>query len=322
MDAVLFIAAAFAGLAGFYAVLALQNSLQGTRRLVRARTIDDHASTSQADVPTLRRRPSARALRWLSTSADHLELSLTRAGWPIKVSEYRALRFLLTAGFTLTGLVIGRSLFEPSWASLAAAAAAGLFGFLLLPWYVGMRQEKRLQQVEKQLPEVLSSMARSLRAGSGLLQALDYSAGQAAPPLGPELQRAIRDLHLGADYDVVFAELRRRVGSPDLDIATTAITIQRTVGGNLSEILSTVAATIRERQQIRAEIQVITARQKLLANLVALIPPFVAAAFFLLNPDVFSLALEQTVGQVSLAIGVLFEIAGLVIIRRLAVIEV
>jgi tight adherence protein B len=319
MDAVLFLAAAAAGLAGFYAALGLQSSLGSTRRLVRARTIDDRPEPEEVRA---RRRPRARIFAPLTASAEAMDLELTRAGWPIKVSEYRALRILFTAGFALLGLIAGRAIFEPSWAGTASIVVGGALGFFLLPRYVAIRKERRLQRIEKQLPDVLSNMARSLRAGSGLLQALDYTAGQTDAPLGPELQRAIRDLHLGGDYDVVFGELRRRVGSPDLDIAATAITIQRTVGGNLSEILSTVAGTIRERQQIKSEVQVLTARQKLLGNLVALVPPFVAIAFFLVNPDVFTLALEKTAGQVALGVGLLFEIAGLALIRRLAVIEV
>jgi len=319
MDALLLLAVIAAGGAAFYAAQALQTSLLRTRQLVRARTVDDRP---EPEISVRRSPRRARLFATLNTSTEKLDLELTRAGWPIKVSEYRALRLFLTAGLALTGLLVGRAVFEHSWTVMVSVVVGGAVGFILLPRYVTIRKERRLRQIERQLPDVLSHLARSLRAGSGLLQALDYTASQTVAPLGPELQRAIRDLHLGGDYDVIFGELRRRVGSPDLDIATTAITIQRTVGGNLSEILTNVAVTIRERQQIKAEVQVLTARQKLLGNLVALVPPLVALAFFLVNPDVFTLALKETVGQIGLGIGLAFEIAGLIIIRRLAVIEV
>lgn len=156
------------------------------------------------------------------------------------------------------------------------------------------------------------------RAPSGLA----YAANETPPPLGPELQSALRDLQLGAEAEDVFGALSERIGRPDLDIAVTAIVIQRTVGGNLAEILTKVTETIRERAKLYGEVRVLTAQQRLTGNLVALIPLLVALGFFAFKPELGKLLIETTAGQIALAIGIAFELVDLWLIRRLAVIEV
>jgi tight adherence protein B len=154
-----------------------------------------------------------------------------------------------------------------------------------------------------------------------LLQALAYAASETPAPLGAELQQTMRDLQLGADPGITFAALSERVGNADLDIAVTAIVIQRNVGGNLSEILANVTHTIRERVKVQTEVRVLTARNRLQANLVAALPVLVAIAFIGINPDTGKLLYETNAGRIALTSGIVFELIGLWLIRRLARIE-
>ena len=184
------------------------------------------------------------------------------------------------------------------------------------------QRAKRLEQIEKQLPDALTTLAKSLRAGTGLLQAMTYAAEETPAPLGPELDQTLRELRLGANAEVAFSELSARVGSNDLDIAVTAIVIQRSVGGNLSEILTNVSTTIRERAKLYGEIKVLTSRQRLTGNLMALIPVLIAFAFIALNPELGRLLIDTVPGRIALAIGLAFEVLGLVLIRKFGQIEV
>jgi tight adherence protein B len=168
----------------------------------------------------------------------------------------------------------------------------------------------------------LTAIAKSLRAGLGLLQALDIAAREAPAPLGPELRRTLRDLELGGDAEIVFMELNKRVGSRDLEIVTTAIMIQRTAGGNLSEILTNVSQTIRERKELLTEVRTLTSMQRLQGNLTALIPVAIALLFFAVNPGIGRLLIDTPTGQMALTVGIFFELVGLWLIRRLATIEV
>lgn len=257
-----------------------------------------------------------------AAARERMAVELERAGQPIKVNEYLSIRLASAGVVALVATLVMRAVSG----SVAAALLAGLGGLgagWFVPRYVvGRMGRRRLQRIEEQLPDALTAIAKSLRAGTGLLQALAYAAAETPAPLGPELQGTIRDLQLGADPEAVFSSLSERVGSPDLDIAVTAIVIQRAVGGNLSEILANVTNTVRERAKLHAEVRVLTSRQRLTGNLVALLPAMVALAFLGMNPHMGSLLINTEAGRISLGVGLGFELVGLWLIRRLAVIDV
>lgn len=320
MDIVLIVAALTAGLAGFYVVLGLQGSVFGTRDLVRSRAIGQ----KEQSAPTLNLyRPDENRHRRFNIVSGQTELDLIRAGWAIRVSEYVLLRLFMLGAFALLAIFFASMLsVHSTFVRIAFLLLGAIVGYMLPARYVVFRKERRLKAIENELSQTLTNMAKSLRAGLGLLQALDYAARETTPPLGPELHRTLRDLQLGGDPEVVFDELNRRVGSRDLEIVTTAIMIQRTVGGNLSEILSTVSNTIRERRELKSEVQTLTSMQRLQGNLTALIPVAISLLFFAINPGVANLLVGTTTGQIALTIGTTFELLGLWLIRRLSVIEV
>jgi tight adherence protein B len=325
--ALLLIGLTVAGAVALLVVLAHQR-LRYQRRIVSARLAQGAASPGSSARFLLHRRQRF-ALRFLdllplsSEARERMGRELDQAGWSIRVSEYLSLRLACAAVAGAVGLALVRGLsVETAWLEIVAVLALVYAAWFLPRVYLSHRRQKRLEEIEKQLPDALTAMAKSLRAGSGLLQGLAYAASETPAPLGPELQAALRDLQLGAEAEDVFADLYERVGSPDLDIALTAIVIQRTVGGNLSEILTNVTNTIRERARMKREVRVLTARQRLTGNLVALLPVVVAVAFISINPDTGKLLVETAAGQMSLATGIAFELLGLWLIRRLAIIEV
>jgi tight adherence protein B len=255
-------------------------------------------------------------------SRRKMAAELERAGQPLRVNEYLGIRLAAAVVTALAAVIVVRVLSLPGWTVMLAALGGMLAGWLIPPWYVRRSCARRLVAIEEQLPDALSAISKSLRAGTGLLQALAHAADEVDAPLGTELQGTLRDLQLGADAEVVFTRLSDRVGSPDLDLAVTAILIQRTVGGKLSEILGTVTETIRERAKIQREVRVLTSRQRLTGNLVALLPIGVAAMFSLMNPQMGSLLIHTGAGHIALGIGIAFELVGLWLIRRLGQIEV
>lgn len=264
--------------------------------------------------------------------ADRLPLSveararmgrqLEQAGEPFRVSEFLALRMVAAAVMAVLALVAVSTLGAMSWLRIVVPLALVPIGWAIPAMYVSRLRARRQDAFNEQIPDALTAIAKSLRVGTGLLQALAYAADETPAPLGPELQRTLRELQLGGDADVVFGDLTRRVGSKDLDIAITAILIQRNVGGNLSEILSNVTKTIRERAKLYAEVKVLTSRQRLTGNLVALLPVCVAALFIAINPKMGRLLVDNSVGLISLGVGLTFELVGILLIRRLSVIEV
>jgi tight adherence protein B len=297
-------------------------------RVVSARLTRSTASPTFGAGSLLHRRrrlpvPLTEILPLSAEARERMGRELDQAGWPIRVGEYLSLRLACAAVAGAAGLAVLRLLnVEAAWLKILAVVVLVYAGWFVPRLYLSRKRQKRLEKIERQLPDALTAMAKSLRAGSGLLQGLAYAAGETPAPLGPELQAALRDLRLGAEAEDVFADLSQRIGSPDLDIALTAIVIQRTVGGNLSEILANVTNTIRERAKMKGEVRVLTSRQRLTGNLVALLPVLVAVVFIAINPDTGKLLVETAAGQISLAVGIAFELLGLWMIRRLAVIEI
>ena len=115
-------------------------------------------------------------------------------------------------------------------------------------------------------------LANSLRAGSSFLQSVEMVVREAQPPISTEFGRVIREVNLGLPLDDALANLSRRVRSDDLDLMTTAIAIHHSVGGNLAEILDSIAYTIRERVRIKGEIQTLTAQQRMSGYVVGFLP--------------------------------------------------
>jgi tight adherence protein B len=140
--------------------------------------------------------------------------------------------------------------------------------------------------------------------------------------LGLEVRRMLREATLGMTAEDALAAMGRRIDSKDLDMVLTAINIQRSVGGNLAEILDNVAYTMRERERIRGEINTLTAQQQLTGIVVGGLPVFMFVLFMVINPDYMSLLFQDTIGRFILAIAVGLEIAGYFVMKRIMAIEI
>jgi tight adherence protein B len=209
--------------------------------------------------------------------AEQMATDLARADLAITVSEYMFVRAALVIGGLLAGYVLRHN--------LIVALAMGLVGFFLPVLYVRTRQGRRLRAFSAQLPDVLDHLVGSLRAGYGLMQAVEWVARQVPPPAGEEFDRITREVQLGRSLADALNEAVRRIDSDDLALIVTAIQIQHEVGGSLADILATVAETIRERVRIQREIQVLTAQQRYSGYVLMLMPIALAFILFLINPS-------------------------------------
>jgi len=294
-------------------------------RIARQR-LQTRQDTRQGGTSALRSNrssvPMVHLLPLSATARERIQLDLHRAGMRMQVNEFLAIKLGVGVGVAFVSALVAASFVAVTGFILIAGAVGLLIGWVLPGFHVSRRTRKRRLQIEHQLPEALMAIAKSLRAGSGFLHALAFAAGETRDPLGGELQAVLRDLQLGAEAEEVFGDLGRRVGSKDLDIVVTAILIQRSAGGNLAEILSNVTKTIRERVKLQGEIRTLTSRQKLMGNIIAFVPVIVVILMLLINPEMGNLLINTGVGRIALGAGIGFELLGLFLIRRLAVIEV
>ena len=154
------------------------------------------------------------------------------------------------------------------------------------------------------------------------MQSFDFAAKQMRPPLALELRRMLREANLGMSAEDALNSLGERIASPDLDMVLTAINIQRNVGGNLSEILETVAATMRERERIRGDVRTLTAQQTMTGIIIGGLPVGVGLLFMLINPAYMSLLFTDPIGRALLLGAIVLEAVGVMVIKRVMVIDV
>lgn len=297
------------------------------RRLARARVFDTtDASGSSGLAPALRdvrgRVPIVDSLPLSAAARARMDVELDRAGVPLRVGEYLALRLGASVFGSLLGVATAGYLGLPFVLRLLLALGLMVIGWKAPGWWVESQRKRRLLAIEAQLPDALTLIAKSLRAGAGLMQAIGFAADETPEPFGAELTRALRDLRLGADSDTVFIQLAQRTGSQDIDIAVTAILIQRNVGGNLAEILNNVVRTIRERERLRAEVRVLTSRQRLSSWMMAAMPVIIGMLFIWTSPTAGRTLIDTTPGLIALGVAAGFEILGLFLVKRLAIIEI
>ena len=249
--------------------------------------------------------------------SEKVALHLERAGVPLRVGEYYMIRFGLAVLFFIVPFIFIQT-------ALALLLGLGLaaVGYMLPAMHINSKRKSRTKRANAQLVEMMGLVANSLKSGYGLMQSFEFAARQMRPPLAQELRRMLREANLGLSTEDALDALGKRIESPDLDMVLTAINIQRTVGGNLAEILETVSFTMRERERIRGEISTLTAQQKMTGIVIGALPIGMGALFMIINPAYMSLLFTETVGQILLAAAVGLEIVGALAIKKIMVIEV
>jgi tight adherence protein B len=257
----------------------------------------------------------------------NLARDIARADLKLKVSEYLLIWGGATIGIPLVMILL--SPFIQAFGNPLLWIVGGLVGFLLPRFWLKRRQGGRLNSFNKQLPDTITLIANALRAGSSFLQAIEMVVREARPPVSTEFGRVIREVNLGLPFEQALENMVRRVKSDDLELMATAISIQHTVGGNLAEILDSIAYTIRERVRIKGEIRTLTAQQRLSGYVVGFLPVglllflFVAAPTFMepmfLNPPEI---MGLPAGVIILLIGGFAMFVGFMLIRRIVDIEV
>lgn len=248
---------------------------------------------------------------------ERLALQLQRADMSMRPGEYVATRVVMALFALAVPIVL-----LGGWKGVLLGVVAGIVGYNIPKFYLGHKRSARVGKLNEQLPEALTIVANSLKAGFGLLQALDSAADQLAHPISTELRRTIHEMNIGSSAEEALVGLSERSDSYDLDIVVTAILVQRTVGGNLGEILDTVAHTMRERIRIRGEIQTLTAQQKLTGFVIGGLPVVLGVIFQIMSPGYISPLFTTFMGQALLALAVVLEIVGLLVIQRILKIEV
>ena len=205
------------------------------------------------------------------------------------------------------------------WPAAVLAAALGAF----LPYFVvRRRRDKRLYTFEEQLPDAIDLLGRAIRAGHPLTSGLKMVADETQEPVSGEFRRTHEENRFGLPFEDALLAMADRVSIIDVRILTTAILIQREVGGNLAEVLDNLANVIRVRFTIRRQLRVYTAQGRFSGYVLGALPIAVGAAIYNLNPPYITLLFTDPLGKLLVLLAVVFQIAGFLWIRKIVNIEI
>lgn len=259
---------------------------------------------------------------WANIARD-----IARADLHLKPTEYLAIWVGSTMGVPV--VMVFLSAFLPALRNPLFLLIGIFIGFLLPRLWLARRRNGRLGAFNKQLPDTITLIANALRAGSSFLQAIELVVRESRPPISIEFARVIREVNLGLPFEQALENMVRRVRSDDLELMATAIAIQHQVGGNLAEILDSIAYTIRERIRIKGEIRTLTAQQRLSGYVVAGLPIALAGFLFVAAPGFMDPMFDERAsliglpaGVIILAIGGVMMFIGFLFIRKIVDIEV
>jgi tight adherence protein B len=238
-----------------------------------------------------------------------VEKMLVRGDVPLRPAEF----FWLSLGCGTVGGVLGVVASMPSIAVLIAMAVGGSLPFA----FVSFRVRRRAKAFEDQLPDLLTTIAASLKAGHSFKHGLQAVVDESQPPASIELKRALTEAGLGRPMDDALRDMADRVGSENFDFAITAVTIQRQVGGSLASLFDMVSETVRNRQQFARKIRSLTAMGRMSAYTLVGIPFFIGAAISVINPGYMHPLFHSHVGHLLLFVGLAMMAIGSAILKKI-----
>jgi tight adherence protein B len=264
--------------------------------------------TAVSEVPWLNRL--LLKLRW----TEKMKRLLEQAGSERPLGFFVLLSVLLAAvGFLIFSRV------DPSYVVSVWMAII----FALMPFfYIYWKKRRRMQKFERQLPEALDLIARSLKAGHAFSGGLKMVVDEFSDPISSEFDEALNEINFGFGINDALKNMLNRVDCPDLRFFVISVVIQRETGGNLAEILTSIAHLIRERFRLQGHVRTLAAEGKFSAYILTGIPFFVTALLMLLSPGYVETLMDDPIGRMMIIIGMFMMAVGAVIMKKIITIKV
>jgi tight adherence protein B len=311
----------FAGIFGAYYAFVLVPEQRGQIAVRRRLKWDDPGSgTATANVQLLKKQQvlstiaslDAALAKFDGVSAPLKEL-LEQAGLQLTVGSF----LLLTSACFLAGLVAGQYFAGILWVGALIGGVAALVPLVV----VRQLRANRIQKFEEQFPEAIQLIARAMRAGHAFSTGLKMAADELPEPCGIEFKTLYDQQNYGAPLPDALKAFAERIPSLDARFFVTAVLTQRESGGNLSEVLDRLAAVMRERFRIKREVRVKSAHGRITAFVLAGLPPTLAILMLFNNPDAMRLLWTDPLGIRMLVAGIVLQLVGTLIVRKLADIQ-
>lgn len=283
-------------------------SMEG-RRVTPERSDDGHGAVATTALEWADRVVKKRGLE------EKIALGLDRAALPFRPHEWVLLRASASVALAAVTFLLTRNLLL----SLVLGPAMALLGTHVL---VSVRAGRRLKAFGEQLPDTLQLVAGSLRSGFSLPQALDAAVREGQDPIAGELSRALAETRLGVSVEDALDKVADRMDSEDFRWVVMAIRIQREVGGNLAEVLTTTVKTMRERAALHRHVRALSAEGRLSAYVLIALPIGMTLFMLLARREYVSALWTETLGLVMAVGAVVLATVGWFWMRKLVRVEV
>ncbi len=304
----------FMGLFGFFSRTdkRLEKRLEHYLELNKKKPIDPKAQRRLLSIQLSLQKNSKNKRR--RSQNRNLEAKLSRAGLNYKPEE-----FLMFQGIAAA---LGAGIFYLAGGHVLAVAPGGLLGYMVPRWYLKRKQSHRITEFNEGLPDMITTIIGSLKAGFSFTQALKTVAEEAESPIKEEVEIVMKEMQYGKNMEEALYTLHDRMPSEDLDLMIQAILIQRQVGGNLASILEKIVETIRDRTKIQRQIKTLTAQGRLSGMVIGLLPVILGAILYIIEPDYIGALFRHPIGLMMVGGGVISSTVGFIMIRKLTMIEV
>jgi len=234
-------------------------------------------------------------------------------------AQYRLGVFiLLTIILALTGFFAGVLITGNYTLSIVIAPALAGIPF----FYLCQKKKKRMEKFQKQLPEGLELIARSLKAGHSFPSGMKLAADEFDDPLGPEFDETLNEINFGVSVPDALKNLTDRIDCPDLKFFVISVILQRETGGNLAEIIESLSYIIRERFKLYGKVKILATEGKLSAIILVALPFLIMIVLRFINPDYINTLLSEPAGRIMSGIAACMMVMGILVIKKMVNIKV
>ncbi len=297
---------------------AFQVSRQKQQVRTMLRRAESEAGKRRPDLlrPEMVEDPFTKALNEIGVFS-RINLLIEQAGL-----EWTSGKFVLMT-FSLGALGIFIGFLVPVFSALPAGPVLlFVLGTLIPPFVLFRKRARRLAKFEEQFPEALNFLSRAMRAGHAFSIGLEMLVADSPEPLVSCFRRVLSDLHLGSPLEVALGKLVALVPLIDVRFFVSSILLQQGTGGNLSEILDTMAHIIRERFRLKGQVKAASAHGRITGLVLAIMPIVVAVLLFFISPAYLMVLVHDHTGRLMLFGAVVGQVVGYLCIRKIVNIKV
>ncbi|QZY55403.1 type II secretion system F family protein [Crassaminicella profunda] len=247
-------------------------------------------------------------------STKKLETLLNRAGVPLKPEEFVLFRWM--------GSVFFGSLLYIFSKNILFFIIGGVCGYIFPKLLIKRKFHHRLLKFNEGLPDMITIIVGSLRAGFSFPQSLKSVVEESDSPIKEEITLLLKEMQYGGNIEEALYHFQERMPSGDLELMIQAILIQRQVGGNLATVLEIIVQTIRDRNMIQRQVMTLTAQGRMSGMIIGLLPILLSFAIYFINPKYITILFTQRIGLIMVGMGIFSAIIGFILVQKITKIEV